>query len=192
MRLTVSGFAPFGCPLATGAAVSDTAALSITLTGQDACLDTTRAWAGTFDFGILRAGWHTYDLAIALVDGDSTATAHVPVSFLVLDPAGGGVPPPPEDSLVVVMSASRPNPFGAQSRFTVSLENGTRANVAVFDVNGRRVRTVFEGLFERGTTQLSWDGRRDDGSRAPAGLYFYRLVLPNRVVARRVVLLPQP
>ena len=76
--------------------------------------------------------------------------------------------------------------------------NGTPATehryvgILVTDVNGRRVRTVFEGLFERGTTQLSWDGRRDDGSRAPAGLYFYRLVLPNRVVARRVVLLPQP
>ena len=61
----------------------------------------------------------------------------------------------------------------------------------MFDINGRRVSTVFRGRLQPGTTELAWNGRRDDGSRAAAGVYFYRLEMRGRVMARRLVLLRQ-
>ena len=71
----------------------------------------------------------------------------------------------------------------------ISLDGATDANVAVFDILGRRVSTVFRGRLKVGTTQLAWNGRHDDGSRATAGVYFYRLEMNGRVVSRRLVLL---
>ena len=62
----------------------------------------------------------------------------------------------------------------------------------MFDLSGRRVATVFRGLMPAGTSQLAWNGRRMDGRRAPGGIYFTRLTLPDRVVTRRVVLLTTP
>ena len=187
VRLEVSGYAPAACMQLTHAQVIDTAHVTITLT-KTTCSDTLSGWSHSFDLGMLLAGHHVVDLEAVLVGDSGTTTVHVPIGFLVVN--SGEPPPPPQDSLVTVLSPGRPNPFASESRFSVSLESGTHASVAVFDANGRRVRTVFDGRFAAGTTQLAWDGLRQDGSRAPAGLYFYRLVLPGRVISRRVVLLP--
>jgi flagellar hook assembly protein FlgD len=54
---------------------------------------------------------------------------------------------------------------------------------------GRRVRTIFSGRLQPGTTQFAWDGRHDNGSRATSGIYFYRLEMRGRVLSRRIVLL---
>ena len=145
-----------------------------------------QAWSHTFELGLQRAGHHPMDLAITLV---SDSVLHAPIDFLVYeDPAHGG-PPVPADSLEHVLSQARPNPFVNESRFSVSLDNAADAHVAVFDILGRRVSTVFSGRLQPGTTELRWNGRHDDGRRATAGVYFYRLEMGGRVVSRRLVLL---
>jgi flagellar hook assembly protein FlgD len=47
-------------------------------------------------------------------------------------------------------------------------------DVAVFDLGGRRVRTIARGNEPAGTRTLRWDGRDERGGAAPAGLYFMR------------------
>jgi len=64
--------------------------------------------------------------------------------------------------------------------------------VSVFDLFGRRVVTIHHGVLPQGTSLLAWNGRRQDGSRAPGGIYFYRLTLQDRVIHRQVVLLGTP
>ena len=192
VALIVSGYAPFGCPVVESAAIIDTSHLALTLTPRLACSDsdTTRFWSHRFELGVQREGHHFEDLAITL-QLDLAETFHLPVHFLVYS-ADLPPPPPPSDSLPRVLSRSRPNPFSVESRFSVTLDDGVAAEVSVFDVTGRKVRTVFRGHFAAGTTELAWDGRRDDGRRANAGIYFYRLILPGRVLSTRLVLLPQP
>jgi len=188
IALTVSGFAPFDCPGVSASAVIDTSHLALTLSRRPGCVvDTTRAWAHTFELGLQREGYHHMDLAITL-EGDSLEH-HVPVVFLVVSDSAGWGPPPPPDSLEHVLSPGRPNPFVTESRFSISLDGATAAYVAVYDILGRRVSTVFRGTLNAGTTELAWNGRHDDGSRATAGVYFYRLEMNGRVVSRRVVLL---
>jgi len=57
----------------------------------------------------------------------------------------------------------------------VSIAEPTQAEVAVFDLSGRRVATIQRGVLPAGTSNLEWNGRRADGSRAAGGIYFYRL-----------------
>jgi len=187
LALSVWGFAPFDCPMATEATVIDSSHLSVGLSPRSDCAgDTTRAWSASFDLGLQREGYHTMDLAITLT-GDSL-THHVPVQFIVAaDSVQWG--PPPSDSLDHMMSQARPNPFASESRFSVSVDNVSAANVAVFDIMGRRVRTIFSGRLQPGTTQFAWDGRHDNGTRATSGIYFYRLEMRGRVLSRRIVLL---
>jgi flagellar hook capping protein FlgD len=163
--------------------------LRLSLETTPGCGDTTRVWDTTFDLGVPSAGDHTGLLHI-----------HVPslgldryqgFGFHVTDP-NAPPPPPPGDSLKAGLSASAPNPFSDRTTFAVSLADPTLAEVAVFDLSGRRVTTIHRGLLPRGTSNLAWDGRRQDGSRAAGGIYFYRLTLPERVVTRRVVLLGAP
>ena len=84
--------------------------------------------------------------------------------------------PPPTDTIPRVLSRSRPNPFSVESRFSVKLDDGVDADVSVFDIAaGVRCAPCSADASNAGTTELAWNGQRDDGRRAEAGIYFYRL-----------------
>lgn len=59
---------------------------------------------------------------------------------------------------------------------------------ALFDLSGRRLRTLFHGPLSSGPTRLSWDGRDEDGRELRAGLYLLRLATwDGRVAVTRVI-----
>jgi len=188
MAFIVGGQAPFACPVVSDAAVVDSSHLALTLSPGSGCPGGSDSWSHRFELGIQREGHHFLELALTIA-GDSAVTYHVPVHFLVVNDTTGWGPPPPSDSLANGLSASRPNPFAGESRFSVSLDQAGDAEVAVFDINGRRVNRVFQGRLSSGTTELSWNGRRDDGTPAPSGIYFYRLSIQGRVISRRLILM---
>ena len=50
-----------------------------------------------------------------------------------------------------------------------------RVRLAVFDVSGRLVRRLMDGMAEAGPHSISWDGAASTGSPAGGGVYFARL-----------------
>jgi hypothetical protein len=74
----------------------------------------------------------------------------------------------------VDIRSSYPNPFAPST--TIELEVGVRASVrlAVYDINGRLVKSIGEGSFEPGIRIFEWDGRDDAGAQAASGVYFLR------------------
>lgn len=189
VTVRLSGRYPFDCGELLNPTISG---LDLALTlHPGGCGDTTKVWAHDFAVGLLPAGRTTLVLDVAAERaGDVLHEAHA-IDVFVTDP-NAPPPPPPGDSLKTMLSPGHPNPFRDETRFSVSLLEPRNAEVAVFDLGGRRVATVFRGLLPVGTSQLAWNGRRSDGTRASGGIYFYRLTLPDRVVTRRVVLLGRP
>ena len=154
--------------------------------------DTTRAWEYATSLGMVSPGRHTVRVSIQ-VSGieDSLAVQDFFGEFDVIDNGPPPLPPeplpPPSDSLL----ATRPNPFVDQTRFAVMVSQSTNLDVGILDLQGRVVRTLFRGSMPAGTWEFAWDGRRDDGSKAACGVYFYRSVQAGRAQSRRVVLLPR-
>jgi hypothetical protein len=193
VSVTLSGRATFACPVLAASDRIGLEHLAIMLAPSPGCADSTHRWEGTVALGRFPAGDHYVQLDISLDDpaGGWSATRYIRVP--VTDPDHPPPPPPPPgDSLKAGLSASLPNPFQDLTRFAVSIAEPAMAEVAVFDLSGRRVVTIHHGPLPAGTTQLAWDGRRQDGSRAHGGIYFYRLILPGKKVTRRVVLLGAP
>jgi hypothetical protein len=85
------------------------------------------------------------------------------------------------------LGRSFPNPASGESRVEFLLESPSSIQLDVFDVAGRRVRNVESGVRPAGQNWASWDGRTDDGHRAPSGVYFFRLQSGNHVLTSRVV-----
>ena len=71
-----------------------------------------------------------------------------------------------------------PNPFQAQGQTTIeySLPEQTEVSVKVYDVLGRRVRTLVSEETQRsGVHTLQWDARDKQGQAVASGVYFARL-----------------
>jgi hypothetical protein len=65
-----------------------------------------------------------------------------------------------------------PNPSAKGVRIDFALRRGAHASVKVFDVEGRLVDVVADGLFDAGVHATAWDGMTRTGNRAAAGIYF--------------------
>ena len=72
-----------------------------------------------------------------------------------------------------------PNPFNPDTHITYELADDGAVALSVYDINGRRVRMLEAGPRSRGLHQAAWDGRLDDETNAPSGVYFYQLVYEN-------------
>ena len=66
-------------------------------------------------------------------------------------------------------------PFERSFRIRFSLASPARGALAVYDVTGRRVRTLATGALAAGAHAIDWDGRLESGAEAAAGLYYVRL-----------------
>jgi hypothetical protein len=76
----------------------------------------------------------------------------------------------------LVLTQNYPNPFSTSTSVGFKLPEQAMVSLAVYDMLGRRVATVFEGTLNTGTYQRSWDGVQSDGVAAPSGYYVLRLV----------------
>jgi len=68
-----------------------------------------------------------------------------------------------------------PNPFNPQTTLAFELARPGRATLEVFDLGGRRVRTLVSGELPAGAHALRWNGADDSGRALASGGYLGRL-----------------
>ncbi len=81
-----------------------------------------------------------------------------------------------------------PNPARGDMMVSFVRESGRDYGLSVFDVRGRRVRSIRRGLGAEGRKTVVFDGCDDDGLFLPAGVYFVQLRSEDEVISRKVVL----
>jgi gliding motility-associated-like protein len=75
-----------------------------------------------------------------------------------------------------------PNGDGINEQASISyallnLTAPVRASLAIYDLSGRQLRQVQQGVLQSGIFQWSWDGRTGEGSLVPPGNYLYRILV---------------
>jgi hypothetical protein len=70
-----------------------------------------------------------------------------------------------------------------------SIGEATSVRLEVFDVVGRRLRTIDAGRNTPGHYRLSWDRLDSTGSRIARGIYVLRLSAGNESITRKFVYL---
>lgn len=81
-----------------------------------------------------------------------------------------------------------PNPFRTETELRFALAAPGEVDLAIFDVNGRRVRSLVAEHLEAGVHCVTWDGRDEAGRGAGAGIYFARLRAAERTLERKMVM----
>lgn len=87
------------------------------------------------------------------------------------------------------LAPNRPNPFNASTEILLQVGASARVTADVFDLSGRRVRTLTDALLTPGEHTIRWDGTAQDGSRSASGVYLVRMRAGTHVFARRMMLI---
>ena len=74
-----------------------------------------------------------------------------------------------------MLHANYPNPFNPKTTFSFELLYAEHVELAVYDMQGKRVRTLIDAVVPGGETRVEWDGRDDSGDALPSGVYLYNL-----------------
>jgi hypothetical protein len=83
---------------------------------------------------------------------------------------------------------ARPNPSRRGTVLTLSMPADGRARVSVYDVSGRVIRRLADGLLPSGEHRLVWDGCDAGGHRVAAGVYFCVAEAGGETASRKIVL----
>jgi hypothetical protein len=87
------------------------------------------------------------------------------------------------------LTQNYPNPFNPSTSILFSLEERGQANLEIYDIMGRKVRTLVSSVLDAGEHELVWDGKDSFGNDAASGIYLYRLESNGSSQVRRMTLL---
>jgi hypothetical protein len=76
-----------------------------------------------------------------------------------------------------------PNPFNPKTVMSYELKVKSNVRLVVYDVLGREVARLAEGIQDAGIKSVEWDA-----SGTPSGVYFYRLRAGDFVETKKMVL----
>ncbi len=98
---------------------------------------------------------------------------------------------PTESPLPVsfALAQNYPNPFNMTTHIGFTIPRRARIELSIYNVLGQLVRSFAPEILPAGTFSVEWDGASDDGRALASGIYFYRLISPDFVATRKMVLL---
>lgn len=78
----------------------------------------------------------------------------------------------PED---FTLHQNYPNPFNPVTTISFDIARTSAVELTVFNMLGQTVATIFHGIANPGSYDVTWDGQDDYGNGVASGVYFYRL-----------------
>jgi hypothetical protein len=91
----------------------------------------------------------------------------------------------------VRLHQNHPNPFNPETKIKYMVEGGeaVQVGVKVYNVAGRLVKTLVDGVKPPGEYEVAWNGRNENGHQVASGIYFYKLKVSDYVETKKMVLL---
>lgn len=132
------------------------------------------------------------DLIVDLRSGSSSTHGFASLRSLRTEAAVTSVNPGPGagsfETVRLLQSLPNPTTRGTRIRFDLAIRG--RVALEIYEVSGRRIRTLVDKDLAAGRHEVDWDGADAHGRRASAGVYFYRLKGIGADQSRRVVVMP--
>lgn len=107
------------------------------------------------------------------------------VDYIRLSAADNPAPRPD----LLRLGPCRPNPFNPETTIDFTLPKTGRVEATIYDILGRRQRTLADATMTAGEHQIVWDGRDDHGRTLHSGVYFCRFTDGLSTATQRLILL---
>ncbi len=80
-----------------------------------------------------------------------------------------------------------PNPFNPSTTIEFNISTPSKVSLVIYNIQGEVVVTLADGFLSPGVYTISWDGRTDDGTSVPGGVYFYKLKSGSFEAVRKMI-----
>lgn len=87
------------------------------------------------------------------------------------------------------LSQNYPNPFNPTTEFRCQIAEAGFVKLVIYDMLGRKVRTLVSEEKAAGTYTVSWDSRNDAGEAVAGGVYLCRMTAGDFSAVRKMVLM---
>lgn len=82
-----------------------------------------------------------------------------------------------------------PNPFNAETMIQYQISDGRQqVRLEIFDILGKKVRTLVNENQSAGSYRVKWDGKDDRGKDVSSGIYVYKIDAVNLSESKRMIL----
>ena len=119
----------------------------------------------------LTAGNYLYGVTATYPTGES---APVTVSVTVVSNYDPNIP-----GLITELKSCYPNPFQNSTSIHYSVKEQVPVEIRIYNARGELIRKLVNDNRAPGNYNIVWDGRMQNGSRAPNGIYFYQMKAGN-------------
>ena len=82
-----------------------------------------------------------------------------------------------------------PNPFNPSTQIQYALPKESRVVISIYDLTGRKVRTLVNGIQSAGYRTVSWNATNEMGRPVSAGMYIYSIQAGDFIQNRKMVLM---
>ena len=138
-----------------------------------------------------------YSLSVSLVADRSCYSNQIdPGSVAAIEgPVITGGEDTPSPGYSGALYQNYPNPFNPYTTIRFEVPglgrpgDSRQVYLAVYDISGRKVRTLVSGRRKPGLHSISWDGCNERGARVSSGIYLYRIVSGSWSESRKMVIL---
>jgi hypothetical protein len=86
------------------------------------------------------------------------------------------------------LDGNYPNPFNPFTIIRFELPQNQLVRVKIYDALGREVKNLLENELPRGTNEVLWDGKNDNGFSLPSGVYIYRIESNGSILSSKMIL----
>ncbi len=87
------------------------------------------------------------------------------------------------------LSQNYPNPFNPVTTIGYEIPESGLVNITIFDMMGREINTLVNGLQNTGYQSITWNATDHQGDPVPAGIYLYRLKVGDFTQIKKMILL---
>ena len=82
-----------------------------------------------------------------------------------------------------------PNPFNPITILTYDLPIKNHITLIIYDLNGRKVKVLFNEIQSAGKHSIEWDGKNEKGESVSAGMYIYTLKTLDHILKKKMIVL---
>jgi hypothetical protein len=87
----------------------------------------------------------------------------------------------------IQLSSPYPNPFTNKTMISYFVSKRASVKLAVFDISGREVKSLFSNVANPGRYMMTWYGDDNRGKKVSTGVYFIRLNVTGKNVGRKII-----